>query len=332
MKTQGKRCISILLTVILTLQMMFVSGITVFADGTETPIVPVTTKPSIKGLSLILSGEIGLTYHVYVPRKYRDGVMVLEFMDEKPITMNITDCKRDDSTNLYMATYYLSAIELSEPVTLSVYAADDFEHEDPLARASYSAEEYVALLKDDKEATEKEKNVGITLIKYGHYAQLACSEANGWEIGKDYKETICPTDDELRFDASVFKDYTIEWQKHSETVNHLAMSLRLDYKTGIHLYFPLEEKPTVTVNGEAVEVTESERLENNYEIFIEGINALNLEDKYEITVNDATFTLSAFSYCNLAVQHNTSQNTIDAMRALYEFYQATVDYQTSKGA
>ena len=332
MKTQGKRCISILLTVILTLQMMFVSGITVFADGTETPIVPSNPDVQINGLSLILNGEIGLTFYVYVAKPYRGGTMEFTFMDEEPITMNITDCPVDNSTHRFMATYYLSAIELSEPVTLSVYAADDFEHEDPLAQASYSAAEYVALLNDDKEATENEKNVGITLIKYGHYAQLACSEANGWEIGKDYKETICPTDDELRFDASVFKDYTIEWQKHSETVNHLAMSLRLDYKTGIHLYFPLEEKPTVTVNGEAVEVTESERLENNYEIFIEGINALNLEDEYEITVNDATFTLSAFSYCNLAVQHNTSQNTIDAMRALYEFYQATVDYQTSKGA
>lgn len=321
MKAQGKRSISILLALILTLQMMFVSGITVFADGTETPVVPVDSGVEINGLNLVLSGEIGLTYHVYVPRKYRDGIMVLKCMDEE-ITMNINNCDRDNDLR-YTATYYLSAIELSEPVTLTVYAVDGTT---VLAYKSCSAEDYVKLLLEDEIATEKEKNIAKTLINYGHYAQLACSEANGWVIGEDFAETTefyAPT-----VDTSVFDGYEIEWQNHTATVNRFSMSLKLDYKTGIHLYFPLAEKPTVTVNGEEVEVMESERLENNYEIFIEGINALNLEDEYEITVNDVTFTLSPFSYCYLAVQHNTSENTIDAMRALYEFYQATVDYNT----
>lgn len=319
MKTQGKRSIGILMAVILAVQMMFISGITAFA--TETPIVPTDSGVEINGLNLILSGEIGLTYHVFVPKKYRDGTMELKFMDEEPVTMNITDCPKDSNLR-YTATYYLSAIELSEPVTLTVYDKAG----NPLAEKSRSAEEYVNLLLDDEKATEKEKNIAKTLINYGHYAQLACSEANGWTIGEDYAETTefyAPT-----VDTSVFDNYDIVWQNHTATVNRFSMSLRLDYKTGIHLYFPLAEKPTVTVNGEEVEVTPSERLENNYEIFIEGINALNLEDEYEITVNDVTLTLSAFSYCHLAVKHNTSENTVAAMRALYEFYQATVDYNT----
>ena len=56
--------------------------------------------------------------------------------------------------------------------------------------------------------------------------------------------------------------------------------------------------------------------------------AQTLAGKDEITVNDLAFTLSAFSYCNLVVTHSTSENTIDAMRALYEFYKATVAYNT----
>ncbi len=322
MKTQGKRSISILLAVILILQMMFVSGITAFADGTETPIVPINENVKINGLSLVLNGEIGLTFYVYVDRQYRSGTMEFTFMDEEPITKNITDYPQDSSTRRYMATYYLSAIELSEQVMLTVYDTDG----SILAQKSCSAEDYVELLKEDNKATDAEKNVAQTLINYGHFAQLACSEANGWVIGEDYKETTelyAPT-----VDTSVFDNYEIKWQNHTAIFNQFSMSMRLDYKTGIYLYFSLTEKPTVTVNGEAVEVKESQRLENNYEIFIEGINALNLENKYEITVNDVTFTLSAFSYCNLAVQHNASENTIDAMRALYEFYQATVDYNT----
>ncbi len=316
-----KRMLSLFLALIFTFQY----GFTAFAD-TETPYVPLSDV-DIYGVSLVLSGEIGLTFHVKVKKQYWGGIMELKFENKEdvvPIILNFKDCP-SEGLGLYTATYYLSAIELSEPVMLTVFDADG----GVLVQKSCSAEEYVGLLKQDEKATEEEKNVGITLINYGHYAQLACSKANGWEIGEDYKETgeyYKPT-----VGTSAFNGYKIKWQKHSATPCHFSMSLRLDYKTGIHLYFPFAEKPTVTVNGEAVEVVKSERLENNYEIFIDGINALNLENEYEITVNDVTFNLSAFSYCNLAVKRNTSQNTIDAMRALYEFYRATVYYQSSKG-
>lgn len=324
MKTYEKRSASILLAVILALQMMFVSGITVFAEGTETPIVPIDSSVNINGLNLVLSGEIGLTYHVYVPKKYRDGTMVLKCMDEE-ITMNITECPQDND-HRYTATYYLSAIELSEPVTLTVYAKDDTNHKNPLATKSRSAEDYVKLLLEDEKATDKEKNIAKTLINYGHYAQLACSEANGWVIGEDYAETTAynaPT-----VDTSVFSDYGSKWNTRSGAVNHLSMSLCLDYKTSIMLYIPVEEQPTVKVNGEEIEAVLSERVKNTYQIEIPGINALNLTDEYTVEIDDVTITLCAFSYCKLAVSHNASQNTINAMRALYEFYQATVAYNT----
>ncbi|MCQ2450788.1 MAG: hypothetical protein MJ080_02265 [Clostridia bacterium] len=318
-----KRLISILLALILTLQL----GITAFAD-TETPIVS-PTDVDIYGVSIVLSGEIGLTFHVKVGKPYWGGTMELKFKekeDSAPITLNIKDCPSEGLT-LFTATYYLSAIELSEPVMITVF---DANHK-MLAQDSCSAQEYVNLLRFDKKATEKEKKVGISLIKYGHYAQLACSETNGWEIGKDYKETTCPETDELQFDAAVFDDYEIIWKNHTAEFNQFLMSLQLDYKTGIHLYLPLKDKPTVTVNGEAVEVTVSERYENYYETYIDGINAFNLEEEYEVTVNDVTFTLSAFSFCNLVVSNGGNENTVNAMRALYEFYQAIIDYKTAKG-
>ena len=111
-----KQIISLLLAAILALQL----GITVFAENTETPIVPTDSGVEINGLSLVLSGEIGLTFYVYVAKPYRNGTMEFTFMDKEPITMNIIDCPVDNSTHRFMATYYLSAIELSEPVTLSV--------------------------------------------------------------------------------------------------------------------------------------------------------------------------------------------------------------------
>ena len=320
MKNQGKRSISILLAVILALQMVFVSGGAALADE-ETPVVT-PTDADIYGVSLVLSGEIGLTFHVKVNRAYRNGTIKLEIIDKEdiaPIIMNIPYCP-SDGLNCYKVTYYLNAVELSEQVTITVLDADN----KMLAQKSYSAEEYVSHLLKDEEATEAEKNIGRKLINYGHYAQLACSEANGWEIGEDYAETDAY--DEPIIDTSVFDDYKIEWQNCSDKLKKILISLRLDYKTAIHLYFPLDEKPTVTVNGKEVDAAESERVEDCYEVSIDGINALNLEKEYEVTVNDVTFTLSAFSYCKEVISQSVSDNVVDALRALYEFYQAIVAY------
>ncbi len=323
MKISKKRG-SILISVILAMLIMFASCFTVFADGTETPIVPIDSGVEINGLNLILSGEIGLTFHVYVPKKYRDGTMKLTFMDNEPITMNITDCPRDSNLR-YTATYYLSAIELSEPVTLTVYD----KYGQPLAQKSRSAEDYVNLLLKDEKATEQEKNVAKSLINYGHFAQLACSEENGWVIGEDLAETSKLYD--LTVGTDVFDAYGIEWEKYSTSFRTFNMALRLDYKTDIYLYFPLSEKPTVTVNGKAAEAVKSERSRDRYEVRIGEISALKLDEKYTVTVNEAVFKISAFTYCNLAVSSGKNKNTIDAIRALYEFYRATVDYQVAAG-
>ena len=323
MKTQGKRFICILLAVILTLQMMFVSGITVFAD-TETPIVT-PSDVDIYGVSLVLSGEIGLTFHVNVKRAYRGGTMELKFENKEyiaPITVNITDCPTDGN-GCYMATYYLSAIELSEPVMLTVYDADGTT---VLAKKSCSAEDYVNLLLIDEEATEAEKNIGKTLINYGHFAQLACSEANGWEIGEDYAETTAfyaPT-----ADGSVFDKYEMRWSSCSPDFDYVDMALFFDYNTAISLCIPVSVEPEVLVNGVKVDAVQYD--DCSYEIQIAGISALHLEDEYEVTINGITITLSAFSFGTLAVRYNDSPNTVNAVKALYEFYMATVEYNTQK--
>lgn len=320
MRICGKRLLSVLMAFSIAVQMMFAFGVFVFADGPETPIVDIDDpKVLINGMNLILKGEIGFVYHVYVPKEYRDGYMELEFMDEEPVRMLIKDCPRDSDLR-YTATQYLGAVELSEPITLTVYDKDNAV----LATMTRSAEDYAKMLIKDPKTTDKEKQVAKALINYGHYAQLACSEANGWVIGEDFKATTAfnaPT-----VDNSVFDKYEIKLENFTSEYNKVSMALRLDYKTGIIVYIPAENKPYVAVNGVEVEVNPREGVEGSYEAEIKGINVLNLEDEYKITINDASMTLCALSYCKLAVERNTSINTIDAMRTLYEFYQATVSY------
>ena len=323
MKTFTDRVICLLLTAVLTVQIFLFCGVSAFAAAPETPIVPIgEQKVEITGLHLRLDGEIGLVYHIKVPSSYRTGYLTLSCRGETVVTQKITECQRDE-TNRFLASCSLSAIELSEPVTVTVYDKNDVV----LASMSRSAEEYANLLLESETATEQEKNVAVALINYGHYAQLACAEANGWTVNQKYAETAAFSTPAVGND--VFDPYTVEWSD-AKAAEQFSMSLNLDYKTDILMMFPSEEPPTVTVNGEEIEAEPVFGKEKTYLISIRGINALCLEKNYTVAINDVTVKLCAFSYCKLAVQHRMSRNTLDAMRALYEFYSAVNTLQSLK--
>ena len=86
-------------------------------------------------------------------------------------------------------------------------------------------------------------------------------------------------------------------------------------------------EPEITVNGEEAEVYETTEAEGYpYMIEINGISALDLEQEFEIRINDkVTLTLSAASHFALSAKYGTESNK-NAMLAMYEFYQATVRY------
>lgn len=63
-----------------------------------------------------------------------------------------------------------------------------------------------------------------------------------------------------------------------------------------------------------------------YRIRIKEISALDLAQTFEVVINEEkTVTLSALSYGKLAVKRNVV-NTVNAVKALYEFYRSTVKY------
>lgn len=310
---------SVLLVCVMAIQMICISGITVLA-GEETPIVPIEDpKVNISAINLILDGDIGLLYHVVIPEEYRDGYVTLSCKNDTE-KINITGYTQTDKNLRYVFTKHLSAVELSEQVLIAVYDKNDVL----LAASSNSAKDYADRLLQRPGTTAAEKKVAETLINYAHYAQLLCAEANGWVIGKDYAETpafYAPT-----ADASVFSKYNIRWSSASKDFDRLSMSLLLDYNTSILLYIPTENKPTVKVNGQTVEATPSPHLANTYVVEIAGINALHLADEYAVTINDVIITFSAFSYCKLEIHRSQNQDAINAMKALYEFYDATNQY------
>lgn len=273
----------------------------------------------ISGLNLVLTGEIGLVFHTSVPEKYIDGSFVLTSRTSDTVTYKISECGKD-AEGRYLAKYNLSSIELSEPVTLTVCGKDG----NAITSKTKSAEQYGKVLLEDETVTEKEKNVVRTLLNYGHFAQIECSEYNGWEIGKDYAETAKYAD--LTTDNSVFDGYKHSWSGKDSSITKVGVQLDFNYKTNINLYFATKEKPSVAVNGETVTVEECTADGFQYRVSVKNISALDLAEEFEVLINNKkTLIISALSYCNSAIKQKgtTSEN---AVKALYEFYQATVKY------
>ncbi len=273
----------------------------------------------INALNLVLNGEIGLVFHTVVPEKYLDGSFKLTSRTSDTVTYKISECEKDHEGR-YLAKYDLSSIELSEPVTLTVCD----ENGDVITSKSNSAEKYGKTLLNDETVTEKEKNVIRTLLNYGHFAQIVCAEFNGWEIGKDYAETAKYAD--LATDDSVFNSYASERIGYDAKIADIGVQLRLDYKTDMLLRFSTAARLTVLVNDTAAEVEKSEIGGFDYCVHINGISALDLTKEFTVNVNGKiTLKLSAMSYCKSAIEQN-GENCKNAVKALYEFYLATVRY------
>lgn len=275
----------------------------------------------ISGLHLILSGEIGLVFHAEIPEKYLEGSFELTSDTSDTVTYKISDCGMDEQGR-YLAKYNMSAIELSEEVTLTIYDGDG----NFVASKTKTVEEYGKTLLDGNDATAKEKNVVKALLNYGHFAQIECANYGNWEIGTDFEETAKYA--ELSTDISVFDDYEIEKTGSDSGIPNFGVQLNLGYKTDINLYFPTNTKPEITVNGEEADVYETTVGKYTYGISIKDISALDLEKEFTVVINDQlTLKLSAMSYCKLATKQ-CGEATVNAVKALYEFYKATAEYNS----
>ena len=270
----------------------------------------------INALNLVLTGEIGLVFHTAVPDRYLNGSFVLTSRTGEPVTCKITDCAKDNDGR-YLAPYNLRAIELSEPVTLTVCD----ENGDEITSKTKSAEEYGAALLQDETVPEKEKAVAATLLNYGHFAQIECAAYEGWEIGKDYAESAKIAD--LTVSDSAFAGFAI---LHTGDAPRVGIQLKLGYKTDLCLHFAAGSPLPVTVNGAEAVTVPSAASGFETTLCIAGIGALDLADEFTVAFeNGATLTLSALSFGRLAIRSG-SENCKNAVRALYEFYLATQAY------
>ncbi len=273
----------------------------------------------IDGVNVVLSGELGLVFYTAVPEKYLEGSFKLSCRTGETVTYKIADCGKD-GYDRYKAKYNLSAVQLSEPVTITVCDKAG----DTITFFTTSAEQYGKTVLNDETVTEKEKKIVKAMLNYGHYAQIECAEYNGWEIGKDYYLTEKYAD--LTAKDTDFDEYAATHLLCNPSMSKLGIQLNLGYKTDIKIHIPSKTLPNVTVNGEQVTVYESDIKGYGYYVLINEVSALDLAKRFTINVDDiSSMSFCALSYFKAAIGKN-GENSINAVKALYELYVATTEY------
>ncbi len=272
----------------------------------------------INALNLVLSGDIGLVFHTVVPDKYTDGYFVLTCRTGKTVKKNIKECIKD-SDGRYIIEYNPSAVELSEKITLTVFDKDG----NSLTSKAKSVEDYANTLLSEKSTTQKERNVITKLLNYGHFAQIDCAAANGLTLGTDIAKTAKYAD--LTVSENVFDNFAGKVEGKDNSVGSIALQLSLAYKPGINICLKVNSVPKVTINGKRIDAKSYDDEQYNCIIDMEGIGIANLAKEYTVCINDKlTLTFSPLTYCWLSKKNGG--DSLDAEKALYEFYLATVDY------
>ena len=268
----------------------------------------------IESMDLLLGGDIGLRYHVAVndTALRESGKATVSIGSKKSSTVEMS-CSTTDKAGFYLFPFTVSSVQMAELVKV------EFKDKDGkvIAEDAKSVEDYYNLVKGSDTTSDDQKEMVRTLVNYGYHAQQALSKTNGWSIGTDYKAST--QHGSLSSTADDLKAYKPVISGSDPNVKDIQLSLLLDNKTTLCIYVQTKngDAPAVTVDGASV--TPEDNGDSWWLVRITDIDALNLSAMHTVTANGYTVYLSALSYASVA-----GKNTIDAMRALLDYYHATL--------
>ena len=301
-----------------------------------------TVKPEFRTHSLVLSGQIGVNFFMYLPEisgiDYTKSYVEFDINGDKSNPPQYFDQTFKNSKGTYYGfRCYIKSIQMADKITATFHYGNNqtVTHE-------YSAKKYL----DDSLAANisSEERALIEAIKdYGHYAQLYLSSIHTWELGRDYAAIDCENDysaaDIETVRKAVAGNAIVRDTGTASGVQRVGFSLSLDSDTNINLYiYPASGytgavSATLSGSNENLAVYQSNR--NRYEVKISNISAHKLSDTYTVRVKaqkEFDVKVSAFSYvCDALNDSAASEAERKAVVSLYKYYVTTMNYRAATG-
>ena len=296
--------------------------------------------------SVILEGEIGLKFYVYLPVTegidYTNSYMEFDISGDKSNELKYykADNNRNIDGNMYhYFTCYMSSVQMADKITATFHYGDNLS-----VSQEYSVKEYLDNILEGNFSTEA-KDLMTAIQDYGHFAQPMLSKANGWTIGKEFAEMPASFNDasynasEIQEARDGVKDYAIVRNTGDSGIEKVEFSLLFDSKTTINVYLTVKSTYAGTVSA-TFNGTEAQKLsDGRYFVQIRNIPAHELATMYEINVtagSSFTVKVAALSYVDTMINKTDAtiggvdlQTMKNAVTAFYRYYAKAIAYQNS---
>ena len=304
------------------------------------------SKPSIKGHTLLLSGQIGVNYYIdlsMLTDAERESATMEFTVNGKTTTDTFDAGCTDPKTNKYYGfTCYINSVQMADTITAVLHYTQNGE--DKTITETYSAVTYMdSVLAHSDDYSPNTVALVEAMFDYGHYVQPFLADHNNWTVGVDYAETwkwndIDFTDSDVAAAKAAVAGYAISRDTGDSQIEAVTYSLNLESETAIRIYLRVKDgytgPVTATLGGNSIECVKQQ--DGRYRIEIAGISADELGDTYNVTVSaggEFTISVSALSYVDTALNSDSAVFNNDiahfAVTALYRYYIAAVNYKNN---
>ena len=279
------------------------------------------------GISASLEGIIAMNFFTMLPENLvKSDTAEVHFQHSGKLdVVSVKEGEYDPMHDWYKFTCYISAKEMNDDITMSVYDGDvkqllggingiGFVNNE----FTYTAGTYFSGLKE-MQSDPKLISLADAILDYGYFAQQLFNYNTGWLEEQTLNEDVS---------AEELQNYKIEYNNLPEGVT-LQMSLLLKSETSIRLYFSGDcDKlgSSLVVDGKEQEL---KKAGNNMKyVEISNIAAGNLDKVYTVAVNEnCEIKVSALSYAYAVLNSDkTDEANKTAMKALYLYSKAADAY------
>ncbi len=296
----------------------------------------VPAEPAFRTMSLLLTGEIGTVFYMYLPEI--DGVDYSESYMEFTVSGKAGETKKVDydesivnADGIYRGFIcHVKSIQMADTITAVFHYGDD-----KTVEKEYSVKTYLdTVLNGDYE--EPLKNLCAAINDYGYWAQQYLSSYRGWSIGTDYAAMSSGTefteaDREAALTAT--EGNAISCEIGNAEIRQITYSLLLDSGTAIKLYMTPNtdyEGEITAYIGDSTENAAIEQSDGRYTVDITDILAHEMDKTHTVKVTAGeTFEIkvSVFSYINAVLGNSGyAEDFKNTVTALYRYYAKTIEY------
>ena len=284
--------------------------------------------------ALVLSGEIGVVFNVYLPAGFNtDGAyMTYETGKVGSAEQTIDNATYDNDTGLWSFTCYLGSYRMADKITPTFHWFENGE-EQTASGAPYAATDYIAFVEANPGIYEdKVVDFCNALHVYGYCSQQYLGRIHSFTVGDDEDDKYAAvTEPETgNIDAESIEEAraavagylptkTIDQNRVSKT------SFALDLESATLLYVNITVKngavPTKAQLADGTELPITKRSKTVYRVSLDGIKASRLLDRFTIQVYEgdnqiAEVTVSPMSYVYMVYYIDSPQFEYEDLRNL----------------